>query len=207
MSKLGFIVCRNCGCGVERKFGRQRFCSAECRRERLREQQKRLISREELLLRLYYDPETGVFRWRVSGHGKIIVGNAAGRRQRGGYLWISLFGRAYQAHRLAWLYVHGAWPLKGMDIDHRDGRPDNNRIDNLRLCTRSQNMANTSAQRRSKSGLKGVSQSGPKWRARIYVLGRNVTLGLFDSPEQAHAAYNAASIKHFGDFAYAARQV
>ena len=79
---------------------------------------------------LHYNPDDGLFRWRVAGP-KRVVGAPAGSRQRIGYIVIRVDGRLHYAHRLAWLHTTGAWPAAS--IDHIDGDKGNNRWVNLRL--------------------------------------------------------------------------
>lgn len=145
--------------------------------------------------------EDGVFRW-VRPRGKRAAGAVAGTINVLGYVVICIDSRQYYAHRLAWLYVHGEWP-KG-EIDHRDMCKSNNKIENLRDATRSENNANRGTQRPGR--LKGTTwhKRAGRWMASIQVKGRNVYLGLHDTEEAAHAAYLAAAKEHYGDFARAA---
>lgn len=150
------------------------------------------LSAETLRARLDYDPQTGIFRWRKNGDPAGCV------CKTNGYVLIGLDKRTYKAHRLAWLYVHGAWPCG--DIDHINRNRSDNRIANLREATRSQNIANSTWEKPNATGLRGVRFVGKKWSARIKKEYREIKLGLFDSPEEAHAAYVAATMQHFGDF-------
>lgn len=93
---------------------------------------------------------------------------------------------------------------RGVDVDHVNGNKLDNRKSNLRLCTVSQNLGNTSPDRKNnRSGFKGVSwcSRAEKWRAAIRKTGRQIHIGLFDDPVRAAAAYNVAAIRVFGDFA------
>ena len=144
-----------------------------------------------------YDRITGIFRRKVERGGR-LAGSIAGSRHKKGYLHIWLDGRQYKAHRLAWLYVYGKWP--DGQIDHEDTVKDHNWIDNLRPATNAQNCANGSRRRNNTSGFKGVSRSGGKWKAQIGK-GGNIYLGLYDTPEAAHAAYVEHARKLFGEFA------
>lgn len=93
--------------------------------------------------------------------------------------------------------------LPFFDVDHRDGNTMNYRRRNLRICLRSQNMANIKAHKDSTSGFKGVSwrKSANKWEARIMVSGKRYELGRFKTAEEAASAYNQAALKFFGSFA------
>jgi hypothetical protein len=148
-----------------------------------------------------YDPNTGVFHRRVTVAANARAGDVAGARHNRGYLTIRINQRPYLAHRLAWLYVHGELPVG--DIDHANCDKTDNRISNLRISTRSQNVANTARRRSNKSGYKGVfwDKASQKWRGQVRVSGRNVYLGSFDDKESAHAAYVIAAERQFGEFA------
>jgi hypothetical protein len=89
-----------------------------------------------------------------------------------------------------------------LSVDHKDGDGLNNRRENLRLATQSQNMHNQRINRANKTGFKGVSlhKVSGKWIAQIGLKGKTNYLGLFASPEEAHAAYCRASDQYHGDF-------
>lgn len=156
------------------------------------------LTQERLRELVIYDPATGTFTRAVdsrSGEGNKIVkarkGDIAGWLDYLGYRRVCVDGRVYKAHRLAWLYVHGCWP--DQLIDHINGCPSDNRIDNLRLASPSINMQN---QRRGhltgKSGLLGAQFVRGKWVSKINVNQTRKWLGTFDTAEQAHAAYITA---------------
>lgn len=161
------------------------------------------ITHEQLRQLLNYEPETGVFTWRVTRNGRARKGSAAGRVHPQGYVHITLFNRTYSAHRLAWFYVHGEWPAG--DLDHSNRVRHDNRIENLRLATRSQNAANRSIQSSSTTGVKGVRwhKRDKRWEARIEIGGHRKHLGQFTRIEDAAEAYRVAAKQHFGDFARA----
>ena len=144
-----------------------------------------------------YDPETGVFTRarQVRSH---ICGKRAGYLQSSGYVYINVDGHRYRAHHLAWLFVHGVWPSR---IDHRNGVRSDNRIDNLREATASQNVWNMSAHKRNTSGFKGVSKTtSGRWKAAIQANRVAHNLGTFDTPEEAHSAYCRAAEELHGEF-------
>lgn len=157
---------------------------------------------EELRSFLRYEPETGLFYW-IGRRPKVKVGSVAGGEYNG-YIGIRFLDRVIYAHRLAYLFTYDKWP-EG-DVDHKDGDKKNNRIDNLRACTRSQNNGNRRRDQRNKSGLKGVSWNRicNRWSAFIGRDGITIYLGLFDTSAAAHAAYVAAAKELFGEFARAA---
>lgn len=158
------------------------------------------LTRDHLLARLQYDPDTGCFHRLATYHDR-KAGDVAGRTHRKGYIEICIDGRRYQAHRLAWLYVHGRWPANQIDHINRD-RGDN-RLSNLREATQSQNKANSNTYRNNTTGYKGVAavRGKQRWWARIRVNGHLRYLGTFDTPEDAHAAYCRAASETFGEFA------
>ena len=164
-----------------------------------------MISVSELRRVLDYDPATGIFRW------KIIVGNNVSRHYPGevagaprnlnGYVQIGVNRTRYYAHRLAWFYIHGRWPV---NIDHRDRNKQNNSIGNLREASVSQNGGNRGAQKNSKLGLKGVRKrirGTNRYEARITKDGAHILIGYFPTAEQAHAAYLKAANQYYGEFA------
>jgi hypothetical protein len=144
-----------------------------------------------------YDPETGVFRWlRGGGHGKRI-GGVAGSARSMRYRRIMVACHTYAAHRLAWLYVYGAWP-KGQ-LDHVNCIKDDNRISNLRECSPTQNRANSHG---VADHLKGAFRTPyGKWKVEIGVKGKNRYLGTFDNPEDAALAHATVSYALYGEFA------
>lgn len=109
------------------------------------------------------------------------VGKIAGTESRG-YRLVRLGNVLYRVHRLVFLWHHGHMPK---EIDHVNGNGLDNRIENLRSVTRSQNNWN-------RRGILGASRHGHKWRAHINVNNRQQHLGVFDTREAAHAAYVAA---------------
>jgi hypothetical protein len=120
---------------------------------------------------LNYDPETGQFVWRSGSKVGLSAGSIGGR-----YVQIMIAKKNYLAHRLAWLYMHGHPPP--VEVDHVNGNPRDNRIQNLRLASKSQNAQNQGRSAKNSSGHKGVSWCNQKrrWRASIKVGNRCVTL-------------------------------
>lgn len=161
------------------------------------------LTRENLRNVLRYDEGTGAFTWLKSGKGRRLD-LAAGSVDRQGYVVIHIDYQRYRAHRLAWFYMTGEWPEQ--EIDHRDLNKENNRWENLRPATHSQNAANRPAHADNFSGIKGVSWSKPnrKWQARIVRDGNRTNLGYYENIEAAADAYRLAAAKTFGEFARAA---
>jgi len=148
-----------------------------------------------------YDPATGLFSRRTNARGPKPKTMDVGWLRPNGYAMLTVDGTPYRAHRLAWLYVHGRWPTK--HIDHINGDPADNRIENLRDATVAQNMANSKKPRTNTSGYKGVQwhKAAGKWVASIKVGDKNVYLGLFDTAEEARDAYRKKALEVRGEFA------
>ncbi|MFA7188473.1 MAG: HNH endonuclease [Sphaerochaetaceae bacterium] len=157
------------------------------------------ISHESLLENLKYDESTGEFTWLVSSARRIKIGAVAGSLTSHGYISIRLLGKRYYAHVLAWFYIHKIWPTAR--IDHEDTCRSNNAFSNLRLATDSQNSGNSSGHSDRISGFKGVRMFRKKFTARILSKGAPKHLGTFDTPQEAAAAYDAAAVEYFGNFA------
>ena len=104
-----------------------------------------------------------------------------------------------KAHRIIYEMMVGPIP-PGVLIDHKDGNPWNNRLENLRLATHAQNLCNKSVRPDNKVGLKGVDLYRGRYRAQIKVNGKSIHLGLFGTPELAHDAYCKASKEYHGEF-------
>lgn len=153
------------------------------------------MTQKELKKRLHYDPETGVFTWK---DGRFAGKEAGGITPRGKHKYrnISLCGKRYYAHRLAWLYMTGEWPEDR--IDHADYNGLNNKFSNLRCANHAQNMANSGA--RNRLGVKGVSRIGKRYMANITSKYKTKYLGMFDTIEEASTAYQAAARTLYGDF-------
>lgn len=151
---------------------------------------------------LNYDPDTGLFiRLLPSGPSK--PGDIAGYKNLHGYVLISVDGIQYYSHRLAWLYMTGNWPK--VEIDHRDMNKANNKFDNLREATLSQNAINKCIQKNNTSGFKGIywDKSRKKFAAQIKINGKHIHLGRFHTLESAYAAYCEAAKRYHGEFARA----
>lgn len=156
---------------------------------------------EELRALLSYDPETGLFRWKVDRLGSargVRAGDPAGSPTVNGYIVIGISGKNYKAHRLAWYLVMEVWPPD--QIDHKNRVRGDNRIANLRLANKIQNGANMPG-RRAASGYRGVYRHYNKWKGVIRDDYRLRYLGLFDTPEEAYAAVCAAIQETRGEFA------
>jgi hypothetical protein len=160
------------------------------------------ISHDELKRLLHYDPETGVWTRLTSDRANYRVGDRADHARNEGYRVVVVKSLYFKAHRLAWFYMLGSWPIK--NLDHRNNIKGDNRWKNLREATRSQNTANTPLRRSgTKTGLKGVVKCPRchfRWQARITVAGKCHYLGQYNCPAAAHLAYLVAAYEAHGDF-------
>lgn len=158
-----------------------------------------MISAENLKKLFHYCPETGKFtrleavpRWK---------GQPVGTQRNDGAVIIQVSGVFYRAHRLAWLYMTGEWPIE--EIDHINHDRSDNRWVNLRVATRLQNEWNKPHRKDNVAGYKGVGwrKDKHKWRARIRVNKSEISLGYYSNPKDAALAYDQAAVKYFGEFA------
>lgn len=154
------------------------------------------ITKEEVVLVLSYNQNTGVFVWKCDLGKNHKAGKVAGGLDRLGYRSICISRVRRAAHRMAWLVVYGEWP-KG-EIDHINGIRDDNRIANLRDVDRSANILNAHGIRKNNSSgyhgcfkIKGYE----RWRAEILIKGKRHFLGSYPSPELAGAAYADAKAR------------
>lgn len=150
------------------------------------------LTAERLREILSYDPDTGEFTWKKSRRG-VKAGATAGCLNGSGYLLIRIDGKLYRAHRLAWFYMTGEWPLR--EIDHKEGESSNNRWFNLREASHRKNIEN---QRNAHKGntsevlgicLKKDHYRASPWIAKITIGGKQKNLGYFRTKEAAHEAY------------------
>lgn len=151
---------------------------------------KPLPEQSRLLDLLSYDPATGFLVWKkVIGNrrpgGRAFTSKSTSGAYQGGFN-----GKKYAAHRIIWKMMFGSDPFH---IDHIDGDPTNNRLQNLRSVAPQQNMRNRSLPCNSTSGVLGVSERADgKWRASITLQGKTCVLGDFISKAEAAAARKSA---------------
>lgn len=145
--------------------------------------------------------EDGRLYWRATLSGRAMVGGRAGCLNHDGYRRVQIRLQRVGEHRLVWLLNTGRWPPN--DIDHLNCDRSDNRIENLREATRSQNMMNTGKPKKNTSGYKGVHwrKDCQKWESYIKANGKKHHLGFFDDAETAGYARQSATLKLHGDFA------
>lgn len=151
-----------------------------------------ILTRKRLMELLFYDPNSGYFIWKVYRNYNAKRGDVAGWERPDGYIHISIDGKRYLTHRLAWLYVHGYFPEN--EIDHKDRNPSNNKIENLREESRQCQMRNTGIRKDNTSGIKGVRlhKASGKYEAQIKINKKTKFLGLYKKIHNAVCARLAA---------------
>jgi len=159
---------------------------------------KQELTQERLKELLHYDPDTGILTWKYRSYltGKTTTWNIrfankqAGHKSHG-YIAIQVDGIRYQAHRLAWLYIYGLWPVD--QIDHVDNVRHHNWIINLREANNSENNQNLKkAQKNNLStGLIGsyYDKSKNKYLSSITINKKQLYLGRFNTAQEAHERY------------------
>jgi hypothetical protein len=154
---------------------------------------------------LDYNPETGVFMWRLRTGPTCKLDRPAGNTNASGYRRITLDGVIYPAHHLAWFHFYGVPAEEELDFINHD--KTDIRIANLREATRSENSRYRKRSALNTTGLKGASRfynryNKAKYRAAIRVGEKRIFLGLFHTPEAAYEAYCEAAKKYYGKFAW-----
>ena len=151
---------------------------------------------------LEYDPENGEFTWTSCKEVLTrLRGKAAGSTYSDGYVYIRYGGRRLLAHRIAWVKLYGVLPE--CSIDHINMNKSDNRQNNLRSATLTENNRNRAKQSNNTSGYKGVTfhRGTGKYQAKICVNKQRISLGYFDDPLVASGAYQQAAKEHHGEFA------
>jgi len=137
-----------------------------------------------------------VFKFDKSMYDKVTKHSWC-RCGSGGYLTATINQKQVRLHRFI-LGLEGNKP----SVDHINGDVTDNTIANLRICTTKQNGKNIKRKSNNNSGQAGVSQvKNGKWRSRIYVNGKEIRIGTYDTFEQAKRARLAAEKKYYKDFA------
>ena len=143
--------------------------------------------------------------YRTVKRGNQKIGTKAGwlTECNGRPYWkVGVNKKTMYVHHVIYLIHHGQLPKY---IDHIDGNSTNNRIENLRAATQSQNAGNSIMSKNNTSGYKGVTfrKDTKKWKAAVMVNRKHISLGSYLTKEEAYAAYVAGSQKYFGEFARA----
>lgn len=158
-----------------------------------------MITQEELKRLLNYDPDTGIFTWKEDRLFNKLKGKIAGNLSHTGYVYITIYNKAYRAHRLAWLYVYGELPRM---LDHKNRIRNDNRISNLRTATHAENSHNRSITKINKiTNARGVRFRYGKYYAYIWNNNKYMHLGVYFTLEEAIKVREEKAKELYGDFA------
>lgn len=160
------------------------------------------FTQEQLKALFDYDPISGWLFWeynpdRPANWNSRFAGKAAGSN-RHSYISVGISNTKYYAHRLIWKWLYGYDPI---DIDHVNGDTLDNRPDNLREATFSQNLGNANF-----GEFRGVEKHGAKYRARVWSQGLRRELGSYATLEEALVAYKAGADKIWAEYAFHNRE-
>lgn len=135
------------------------------------------------------DFKTGLIYWKKYGSNRSTKGKALGGLAGKGYLRLAFQGRSYAVHRIIWALFHGEWPTE--QVDHINHKKTDNRIVNLQELDNRSNCQKKTIHKRKKPGcyLDRTCTSKNKWKAQIFVGGRQIHIGRFETEALAHAAY------------------
>jgi hypothetical protein len=146
-----------------------------------------------------FEYRDGELYWKIN-KGRVKIGDKASAIDSHGYLRTSINGKLHKNHRIIFLMFNGYLPDC---IDHIDGNPSNNRVENLRKATLSQNQHNAKTPKTNTSGIKGVNwyKRDKKWCVQLRVNGKKKHFGYYDSIEAAKLAIQKARVALHGAFA------
>jgi hypothetical protein len=151
-------------------------------------------------VRNLFEYRDGELFWKVFTSPSAPIGSKVGHLASDGYIQTHIKRKFYRNHRIIFLYHHGYLPQY---IDHIDGNRSNNQIENLREATKHQNGCNTKINKNNTSGVKGVSwhKKTKKWYVRVSIHRKSISIGYYDSLEDAKIAMIEARNKHHGKYA------
>jgi hypothetical protein len=154
-----------------------------------------MITQSRLKEILHYDQDTGIFTWKVNKARTARSGGIAGTPNTFGHITICVDKNRIVAHRLAWLYVFGEFPISS--LDHINRNPADNRIENLRIVSQSENNLNQGRRKDNTSGHRGIrwNYRYGKYVSRIKKDGKEYHLGLFENLQDAVDARNMKAVE------------
>ena len=151
------------------------------------------------LVKELFEYKDGFLYWKITKAQNAKKGTIAGSVDSNGYHRVSINYKHYKVHRLVFLMFHGFLPE---NIDHIDGNPLNNKIENLRKVTTSQNMQNAKRYSTNTSGVKGVSweKDRKKWKVQVMLNRENNIIRNLESLELAELVAQELRNKYHGEF-------
>jgi len=159
------------------------------------------LTQEYLKEIIDYNPETGIMTNKKTRSSNAVAGkiiNCSTSTKKYGRVTINK--KTYRLHRLIWFYMYGKWPKN--EIDHINGNTSDNKLCNLRECSRQENIFNRKSTKGSSSKYKGVSLKNNKWIVQIQINKINKYIGSFSNKVEAALAYDTAAKKYHKEFAY-----
>jgi hypothetical protein len=144
-----------------------------------------------------FDYRDGELYWKTANH-KTDTHTEVGSISSNGRKTVWVLKKSMLVHRIIFLYHHGYLPEF---IDHKDGNPLNNKIENLREATRTENNQNCKTRKDSSTGIKGVYPHRQKYIAHLRINGKLTYLGVFDTVDEAAKTVQKARETHHKDFA------
>jgi hypothetical protein len=159
-----------------------------------------MITQQELKEILNYDKDTGIFTWKIAISNRVYVGKEVSSKRNTGYISIGIKNKDYLVHRLAWLYVYGYLPNY---IDHVNNIRADNRIENLREVTKTQNNQNSAIRKNNTSKVKNVTwhKQCKKWHVSICANNKRMSFGLYNDLELAKLVAEEARVKYHKQYA------
>jgi len=158
-----------------------------------------MLTQDVLKELLEYDPLTGVFTRKVVTSNSVRIGDVAGNAHIGGYWEISILNKKYLAHRLAFLYMTGAFPDKF--VDHINMVRSDNRWCNLRKASNGENMCNSFSTKKTASSVRNVYPNGKDFMVKIQKDNKEMYLGSYQDLEFAEFVATEARNKYHKEFA------
>ena len=154
------------------------------------------LTQEKLKELLHYDPNTGIFTWKIYRSSNAKKGEVAGSAHCCGYIQMSIDKKKYLAHRLVFLYMEGYFPEN--EVDHINRVRNDNRWCNLREISHICNLRNSSVQQNNTSNVTGINfhKHANKWRCEIGVKGKSIYLGIYSDFKDAVKARWDAEVKY-----------
>jgi len=148
-------------------------------------------------LQSIFEIKDGQLYWKIKPSSKIHKGTICGTWNKG-YCFVSINKKKYLAHRLIFMMNYGYLPEF---LDHIDGNPSNNLIENLRPASKSENACNRKLSILNKSKIKNVNWKKNKWCVQIQINKQKIHIGYYKDIELAKLAAIEARNKYHGQFA------